>query len=80
MGQHQHGVLPNPKNFPGREINNDSDLMANMEAVTRLCSQKLKLISSVLLVFVILLICHAQFSAKIIEEPAVQITLENDKR
>ena len=34
-----------------------------MEAVTKLCSQKLKLTSSVLIAIVILIICHAQFSS-----------------
>ena len=74
VGQQQHGVLLYHKNT-GREINNNSDihLMANMEAMTRLCSQKLKLISSALLVFVILLICHSN----VIVEPTVHITLEN---
>ena len=74
-GQQQHGVLLYHKNILDQEINNNSDihLMANMEAVTRLCSQKLKQISSALLVFVILLICHSN----VIVEPTVHITLEN---
>ena len=45
----------------------------NMEAATKLCSQKLRLTSSVLLAIVILIICHAQFSADIREEPTVTI-------
>ena len=72
----QHVVLLCPKNVSYQEINSDSDiqLIANMEAVTRQCSQKLKLIffTSVLLVFVILVI----WPSNIIEEPSV----ENDIR
>ena len=54
-------------------VDSDIHLMANMEEVTRLCSPKFRLIS-ILPVFVIFLICHAQFSARIIEESTVEIT------
>ena len=40
-----------------------------MEAATKICSQKLRLTSSVLLSIVILIICHAQFSADVKKEP-----------
>ena len=50
----------------------------NMEAATKLCSQKLRLTSSVLLVIVILIICHAQFSDDVRREPTVTIIHQTD--
>ena len=41
----------------------------NMEAATKICSQKLRLTSSVLLAIVLLIICQAQFSADVKKEP-----------
>ena len=58
-------------------LKGDRHVRDNMKAVNKLCSQKLKLIiSSVLLSFVVLIICHAQFSS----DDKVQNTLQNGKR
>ena len=44
----------------------------DMEAVIRLWPQKLKIASSVLLIFVVLITCHTQLSARDREEPTLQ--------